>query len=230
MLKENLEKIFLSIKDGNNLGEPVTLVGATKTVSPFVINDAVKLGLKVVAENRVQEFNLKHDLISKSATQHFIGHLQTNKVKYLVGKVALIQSVDSLHLASEINKQATKKQVVQDILLEVNIGGELSKSGFNPENAFSNALLITKDCPNVRIKGLMAMLPKSDDKSLLANLTKKMRDIYDALKEQGLPFEHLSIGMSGDYVTAIENGSNMIRLGRDIFGQRNYGVINDGNV
>lgn len=230
MLKENLEKIFLSIKDGNNLGEEITLVGATKMVSPDVINDAVALGLKVVAENKVQEFNLKHDLITKTATQHFIGHLQTNKVKYLVGKVALIQSVDSLHLASEINKQANKKQLVQDILLEVNIGGELSKSGFNHENAFSNALQVAKDCPNLKIKGLMAMLPKVDDNHLLASLTQKMRALFDSLKEQGLPFEHLSIGMSGDYMVAIKNGSNMIRLGRDIFGQRNYGVINDGNI
>ena len=230
MLKENLEKIFLSIKDGNNLGEEITLVGATKMVSPDIINDAVALGLKVVAENKVQEFNLKHDLISKNATQHFIGHLQTNKVKYLVGKVDLIQSVDSLHLANEINKQASKKQIVQDILLEVNVGGELSKSGFNHDNAFSSALQIVNDCKNLKVKGLMAMLPKSEDKNHLATLTKKMRDLFDLLKKQGLPFEHLSIGMSGDYMVAIKNGSNMIRLGRDIFGQRNYGVVNNGNI
>jgi pyridoxal phosphate enzyme (YggS family) len=220
MLKENLEKIFLSIKDGNNLGEEITLVGATKMVSPDVINDAVALGLKVVAENKVQEFNLKHDLITKTATQHFIGHLQTNKVKYLVGKIDLIQSVDSLHLASEINKQACKKQIIQNIHLEVNIGGELSKSGFNHDNAFSNALQIAKDCPNLKIKGLMAMLPKVDNNDLLATLTKKMRDLFDSLKEQGLPFEHLSIGMSGDYTVAIKNGSNMIRIGSSLFGAR----------
>jgi len=229
MLKENLDKIFLNIKDGNNFGEPITLVGATKTVSVDVINQAVALGLKVVAENKVQEFNLKHDFISPNAKQHFIGHLQTNKVKYIIGKVDLIHSVDSVHLAEEIDKQAQKKQVVQDVLMEVNIGGELSKSGFDRENAIENAIKISA-LPHLRLVGLMAMLPKLDDENALISLAKSMRELFDKLKIKGLPMKYLSMGMSGDYKIAINNGSNMIRLGRDIFGQRNYGENKDGII
>ena len=130
MLKDNIQKVLNQISGGNNLNEEITLVGATKTVSADIINQAIKYGLKVVAENKVQEFREKTDLIV-GAEQHFIGHLQTNKVKYLVGKVALIHSVDSLHLASAIDERAKKINVVQPILAEINIGGELSKSGFN---------------------------------------------------------------------------------------------------
>ena len=225
MLKENLDKIFAEIKNGNCLGEPITLVGASKTMPVETINQAISLGLPVVAENKVQEFNLKHEFV-KCGRQHFIGHLQTNKVKYLVGKVELIHSVDSVHLAEEIDKCAKKKGVVQDILLEVNIGGELSKSGFCPDNVKENATFIAQNFSGLRVCGLMAMLPHSDDKEMIANLCKQMRAIYDDLKEYGLPFTYLSMGMSNDYLIAIKNGSNTIRLGRTIFGQRNYGDKN----
>ncbi len=223
MLKENLEKIFNEISGGNNLGEEIILIGATKTVPYEIINQAISLGLKVVAENKVQEFNQKNDFI-KGASQHFIGHLQTNKVKYLVGKVDLIHSVDSLHLAEEIDKVAKKRNVIQNVLAEINIGGELSKSGFDLLNAKENVLKMASEYSNLRVKGLMAMLPHSEDERLLASLTKNMRSLFDELKKYGLPFTHLSIGMSGDYKIAIKNGSNMIRLGRTIFGERNYGV------
>ena len=220
---ENLKTVLEQIKNGNNLGEKITLVGATKTMPIDVINQAIELGLDTVAENRVQEFREKTEFIDKRAKQHFIGHLQTNKVKYLVGNVDLIHSVDSIHLAEEIDKVAKKKNLKQKILLEVNIGGELSKSGFNPENVIDNAERIFTEFTNLEIKGLMAMLPHSNDESLLIDLCKKMRDIYDLLKNKGLPFEYLSVGMSNDYLLAINNGSNTIRLGRTIFGQRNYG-------
>ena len=222
MLKQNLDKVFAEIGNGNCFGEPVTLVGATKTMPIETINKAVSLGLKVVAENKVQEFNFKHEHIV-GASQHFIGHLQTNKVKYLVGKVDLIHSVDSVHLAEEIDKCANKKGVVQNILIEVNVGGELSKSGFSPENVIENALYIANNLSGIKVVGLMAMLPHSDDIDMLNALCKKMRSLYDTLKEKGLPFTYLSMGMSEDYMIAIKNGSNMIRLGRTIFGERNYG-------
>jgi pyridoxal phosphate enzyme (YggS family) len=167
----------------------------------------------------VQEFNAKHGLI-QGAEEQFIGHLQTNKVKYLVGKVSLIQSVDSIHLAEEINRQALKKGVVQEILVEVNVGGELSKSGFNPDNAEDCTKFIKENLLGVKVVGLMAMLPRSEDKDYLASLTRKMRSLYDSLKDKGFEFKHLSVGMSGDYKIAIQNGSNMIRLGRTIFGER----------
>ena len=223
MLKENLEKVLNEISNGNNFGEKITLIGATKTVPAETINEAISLGLKVVAENKVQEFREKTEFIN-SAEQHFIGHLQTNKVKYLVGKVKLIHSVDSLHLAKEIDRVAKNKNVIQDILIEVNIGNELTKSGFSFDNTKEQTLKIASEYNNIRVKGLMAMLPHSENEKLLINLTKKMRSLYDELKENGLPFSYLSIGMSNDYKIAINNGSNMIRLGRTIFGERNYGV------
>lgn len=222
MIKENLFKVLESIKKGNNLGEPITLVGASKTMSVEVINEAISFGLKVVAENKVQEFREKHSLLLPIAEQHFIGHLQTNKVKYLVGNVSLIHSVDSVRLAQEINKEASKKGVVQKILIEVNIGSELSKSGFSFEETASAVGEISK-LDSVEIKGLMAMLPISSDGDYLASLCKKMRSLYDDLKNDGYPFEYLSMGTSGDYNIAINNGSNTIRLGRNIFGERNYG-------
>ena len=218
MLKENLTEVFDKIKKGNNLGEKITLVGASKTMSVDVINQAVSFGLEVVAENRVQEFNQKHEFII-GAKQHFIGHLQTNKVKYLVGKVDLIHSVDSVRLANAINERAEKLGVIQDVLIEINVGGELSKSGFTPENVKMEIEQIHA-LPFVKIKGLMTMLPKSEDKIFLAALCKKTRDIFDELKNKGYDMQYLSMGMSNDYLIAIENGSNMIRLGRTIFGER----------
>ena len=220
MLKDNLTKILSEISLGNNLGEKITLVGATKTMPVEVINEAIKLGLEVVAENKVQEFRQKTEQI-KGGIQHFIGHLQTNKVKYLVGKVELIQSVDSIHLAEEISKQSTKKNVVQNILCEINIGGELSKSGFTPLNAIENVLAVSK-LKGIKVCGLMAMLPHSEDLGLLEKLCKDLRKIYDELINLGLPLKTLSMGMSNDYKIAIKNGSNMIRLGSIIFGKRNY--------
>ncbi len=222
MFEKNLETVLEKIKNGNNLGEKITLVGATKTVSTEEINKAVSLGLKVVAENKVQEFTEKTSLL-KNCEQQFIGHLQTNKVKYLVGNVSLIQSVDSFHLADAINKESLKKNVVQNILLEINVGGELSKSGFNFDNT-ENAIREISKLQNVNVLGLMAMLPKSDDKLLLQNLCLKMRQVFDKLKNQGFNMQYLSMGMSEDYEIAIKNGSNMIRIGSLIFGKRNYGV------
>ena len=147
---------------------------------------------------------------------------QTNKVKYLVGKVDLIQSVDSDKLATEIDRVAKNRNLVQNILIEVNIGGELSKSGFTLEKAFDSVIEISNKYYNICVKGLMAMLPHTDDKTLLENLCKKMRDLFDRLKDYGLALEFLSMGMSNDYLVAIKSGSNMIRLGSSIFGKRNY--------
>ncbi len=219
MLSQNLNEILSKIQNGNNLGEKITLVGATKTMSVETINQAISLGLKVVAENRVQEFITKHERIV-GAEQHFIGHLQTNKVKYLVGKVSLIQSVDSFKLAQAIDNEALKKGVFQDVLIEINAGGELSKSGFDLDNAISAVTEIASAFPHLKVKGLMAMLPKTDDDNQIIALCKTMREKFDQLKNMGYDLSYLSMGMSNDYQIAINNGSNMIRLGRTIFGQR----------
>lgn len=227
-IKENLDKILSEIKDGNCFGEKVILVGASKTMDTDTINLAIQNGLQVVAENKVQEFREKTELI-KGASQHFIGHLQTNKVKYLVGKVDLIHSVDSIKLAEEISKVATTRQVTQDVLLEVNVGGELSKSGVTPDNAIEFYKQV-KSFNGIRVKGLMAMLPKSDDLKVLQNLVLKMREIYDIIKKDDENIKYLSVGMSSDYKIAIENGANVIRIGSLIFGKRNYGDEQNGIV
>ncbi len=221
MLKENVEKILKEIENGNDRGEKITLVAATKTVSTEIINQAISYGINVVAENRVQEFREKTDYIV-GAEQHFIGHLQTNKVKYLVGKVKLIHSVDNLKLAEEISRTALNRVTIQDVLVEINIGGELSKSGVTPDNA-ENFVNEISELNGIRVKGLMAMLPKSEDEKLLTRLCLQMRAIYDKLKKS-YPFEYLSVGMSGDYKIAVKNGSNTIRLGSAIFGKRDYAL------
>ncbi len=225
MLTDRIKSVLEEVKKGNNLGEEILVVGATKTMPVEIINQAIDSGLKIVAENKVQEFNAKHDFISPIAKQHFIGHLQTNKVKYLVGKVDLIHSVDSVNLAKEIDKQAQKKNIKQNILIEINIGGELSKSGFSYEDAFTNIENIANEYKNLNLLGLMAMLPHTDDEQALEELCKKMRRLFDELKAKGFQFKYLSMGMSNDYKIAIKNGSNMIRLGTTIFGKRNYGDI-----
>ena len=225
MLEENVKNILEEITGGNPFGEKITLVAATKTQSAETINTAIKSGIEVVAENRVQEFREKTDLLLP-CRQHFIGHLQSNKIKYIVGKVELIHSVDSIDLATAINDFAVKKGVTQDILLEINAGEEESKSGFvfgDVENAVRE---ITEKCKNVRILGLMAMAPISHDQEYLSGLFKKIRALYDQLKNEGYAFTYLSMGMSEDYKTAIACGSNTIRLGTALFGKRIYGGNN----
>lgn len=223
MLKENITKILEQIKNGNNLGEKITVVGATKMVPVDVINQAVEYGINFVAENKVNEFREKHGKIV-GATEHFIGHLQTNKVKYLVGNVDVIQSVDSIKLAQVISDQAVKKQVVQQILVQVNIGKEQQKGGLLPEETLEGVKTIS-NMPNVSVIGLMAMLPLTEDNLLLQNLCLQMREFFDKLKNVGYNMQYLSVGMSADYQIAIQNGSNMIRLGSAIYGKRNYGEI-----
>lgn len=221
MQLENLSTLLTELSVGNNLGEKIYLVGATKTIDVDTINTAIEQGLTIVAENKVQEFRDKNPFI-KGASQHFIGHLQTNKVKYLVGKVEVIQSVDSVRLAQEISREAQKKQVTQEILAQVNIGNEISKSGFALEQTCEGVKTLS-ELPNIKVVGLMAMLPATTDQELLKNLCLQMRKLYDKLKQEGYPFKFLSMGMSGDYKIAIRNGSNMIRIGSAIFGKRNYG-------
>ena len=216
--EEALKNVFEEIKNGNHLGEPITLVGATKTVDLLTIQRAIDCGLKAVGENRVQEFREKAPFLH-GAEIHFIGHLQTNKVKYLIGNVSLINSVDSLPLAEEISEQSEKKGLVTDVLAEINIGKEPTKSGFFAEQA-EDAMDKISSLPGIRAVGLMAMLPKSENSRYLSDLCLQMRAIYDTIKKEGFPVRHLSMGMSEDYRIAIRNGSNMIRLGRAIFGER----------
>ena len=220
MIAENVKKALAEIAGGNNLGEKITLVAATKTRTADEINEAIEAGVTDIGENKVQEFTEKYDLVH-GANRHFIGHLQTNKVKYLIGKTYLIHSLDRFELADEIQKRAEKAGWVADCLLEVNIGSELSKSGFSREEALS-AYEKMRAYPNIRMRGLMAMLPLSGDAQYLRELCLSMRQIYDTIRISDANAAYLSMGMSGDWRLCVGCGSNMIRLGTCLFGPRNY--------
>mgnify|MGYP001780072757 CR=1 FL=1 len=218
MIKENVQKALAELAGGNCFGEKVTLVAATKTRTAAEINEAIAAGITDIGENRVQEFTEKYDLV-QGGRRHFIGHLQTNKVKYLIGKADLIQSLDRFELADELQKRAERAGWTANCLIEVNIGSELSKSGFSREEVRA-AYEKLRAYPNIRLCGLMAMLPISDDRDHLRSLCLSMREIYDTIKEQDKNICHLSMGMSGDWKLCVECGSNMIRLGTSLFGPR----------
>ncbi len=205
------------------LGGRARLLAAVKTVPPEYINYAIDCGVTLIGENRVQEVLEKYGKIDRTRAQlHFIGALQTNKVKYIIDKVDMIQSVDRATLALEIEKQAAKHDIVMPVLVEVNIGGEESKSGIRPEDAPGFCAFLAT-LPHIRVSGLMAVPPKSGDQEKNAEYFREMRKIFidiSALKVHNVYMEILSLGMSGDYPTAVENGSTMVRIGSAIFGAR----------
>ena len=205
-----------------NTHDNVTIVCATKTVPSEIMNDIYnQLGLGIVGENRVQELLSKYDDAKLCKSWHFIGQLQTNKVKYIIDKVDLIQSVDRLNLAVEIDKQAKKISKTQDILVEVNMADEVTKGGTTPDEVFAFIDEIEK-LDNIRVKGLMSVLPNLEDKALLGKFYKKLFSLYDQVKRAKTGIEYLSAGMSGDWEMAVDNGANMIRLGSILFGKRVY--------
>lgn len=200
--------------------ENVEIMAVTKTVLPEIVNIAVDNGITLLGENRVQEFLSKKDFYDKRSQVHFIGHLQTNKVKYIINDVAMIQSVDSLKLAQEINRQALKNNISMDILVEINIANELSKSGVDKDDVFDLVKNIS-ELSNVKVKGLMTIPPPMCDESVFD----QMHGIFLDLKErkiQNVNMDILSMGMSSDYETAIKHGSNLVRIGTKLFGARNY--------
>ena len=194
----------------------VRLMAVTKTVAPELINRAVKDGIELLGENRVQEYLSKKEHYISSAEVHIIGHLQTNKVKYIINDVSMIQSVDSERLLSEISRLAVKNGRIMDILCEVNIGGEDSKSGVSPEE-IRDLLTAAVNTEGVRLRGLMTIPPPSDSDIFLG----RMKELYDRLSED-FPMDVLSMGMTHDYAAAVAHGSTLVRVGTGIFGARNY--------
>lgn len=221
MIENNVKNLLKNLTLTNPFGERVTLVAAVKLQSPDDINAAIAAGITDIGDNHVQEFRDKFDEIRGEPKRHFIGRLQTNKVKYLVGKVDLYHSVDRLNLAQVLSEKSEKAEVISNVLLQINIGNEESKGGFSLDE-IDAAYAIIRALPAIKITGLMAMLPDTDDKKLLSSLAEKMRQKYDYFRERDEKFTHLSMGMSGDYELCISAGSNMIRLGTAIFGNRNY--------
>lgn len=205
--------------------EDITFLAATKTVDPEVINYAISLGLDHIGENKVQELLSKYDKydLDKCSLQ-FIGHLQTNKVRQIVGKVDLIQSVDSVKLASEISKQSLKINKKTDVLVEVNIGNEENKSGVSPEQ-LEELLCEISEFDGISVKGLMAIPPICDNSQKIEKYFNKMNNIFIDISQKKLDnisMTILSMGMSADYYEAILQGANMVRVGSSLFGARNY--------
>lgn len=217
------EEILCRIEAAKQKGgytHDVTLVAVTKYHTIEETNDAIRAGIDQIGENHVQAL-LQKDPLLLDCKRNFIGHLQTNKVKYLIGKTDLIQSLDREELAEELQKRAEKAGWTAECLVEINAGSELSKSGFFPEQA-AEAVQKLAAYPNIRLRGLMAMLPICENTQHLRSLCLSIREIYDTIKKERKAFDVLSMGMSGDWRLCVECGSNMIRLGTALFGERHY--------
>lgn len=223
-ISENYKRICAEIEEAKvryrKPDDRTDIMAVTKTVPPEAVNFAVSCGIRLLGENRVQEYESKKAFYDPSAEVHFIGHLQTNKVKYIVGEMKLIHSVDSIKLASEINRQAAKKGIQQEVLAEVNIGGEESKSGISPE-MLPELLHEMSEMPNIRVKGLMTIPPPGDNEKFLCGMQKLFLDI-SSKNMDNISMDILSMGMSGDYAKAIRFGSNLVRIGTALFGARVY--------
>lgn len=205
-------------------GEDVLLVAVTKLHSTDEINEAIDCGITDIGENKVQEIMDKYDRV-KPVRWHLIGHLQTNKVKYIIDKVSMIHSVDSLHLAKEIDKRAKQHNLTMNILIQVNSAMEESKFGITTAETGQLINDILTECPNVRIRGLMCIAPfedNPDDARVYFAEVKKLYDEYGKIDNPNLDFKYLSMGMSNDFEVAVEEGSNLIRVGTSIFGVRDY--------
>lgn len=216
IIKENYEKISEEI---TSLNKSVTLLCATKTQTVEDINYLISLGCKYIGENRVNELLEKYEQYDKSAQLHFIGTLQKNKVKYIIDKVSLIHSVDSIGLIEEINKRASKIDKVMDILLEVNSGREENKGGILPEDV-CDFYEKAKSYSNVRVRGLMTMAPRCETGEEYLRYFSLTKELFDKLFYDDKD-AILSMGMSESYKYAIMAGANLVRVGSGIFGKRN---------
>lgn len=228
MLEENLANVKKNIeracqKAGRDTGE-VTLVAVSKMKPLADIETLVKTGQMEYGENYVQELCEKYEQISTPVRWHMIGHLQTNKVKYIIDKVVLIHSVDSLHLAKQIEKEAAKKDITAQILLQINVADEDTKFGITPEETMTLAEEISH-FPHVRIRGLMTSAPLVDDPEENRCYFKKLHKLFVDIRDKNIDnvtMDILSMGMTNDYEVAIEEGATMVRVGTGIFGQRDY--------
>ncbi len=221
-IKENIAES--AIKSGRN-PEDITFLAATKTVDVDIINYAISLGLTHIGENKVQELLSKYDNYDlENADLHFIGHLQSNKVRQIVGKVSTIQSVDSIKLATEISRQSVKNNLSTRILVEVNVGREENKSGVMPE-MLTDLLYQIAELPNISVDGLMAIPPICDNSQKIRGYFENMRNMFIDISHKNIDnisMNTLSMGMSGDYTEAILEGATLVRIGSSLFGERIY--------
>ena len=219
------ENIAVAAEKSGRKRSDIIFLAATKTVEPAVINHAISLGLRYIGENRVQELLSKYDAYDlDNADLQFIGHMQSNKVRQIIDKVSLIQSVDSAKLAAEVSRQAALHNKTMDILVEVNIGREENKSGVMPEQ-LDELIGKLSETEHIRVKGLMAIPPICEKKSQVCKYFEDMHKIFidiSGKKSDNISMEILSMGMSDDYSEAILCGANMVRVGSSLFGRRVY--------
>lgn len=205
--------------------DEILLVAVTKTRSAEEIDAAIDAGITDIGENKVQEILDKYESV-KPVRWHLIGHLQTNKVKYIIDKVALIHSVDSFRLAEEIQRRALQHGIVMEILIQINAAEEESKFGIGLEETMSLIREILTHCPNIRIRGLMTIAPFEEDPEAVRKFFRQVREIYEhvskTMAHPNLSLSYLSMGMSHDFRVALEEGSNLVRIGTALFGARNY--------
>lgn len=225
-LKEVEAKIEAACKRAGRDRSEVTLIAVSKTKPVEMLEEAYETGIREFGENKVQEMMDKYEVMPKDIHWHMIGHLQRNKVKYLMGKVALIHSVDSLRLVEEISAQSVKHEVTTDILIEVNIAGEETKFGTDREEAIALVEAAAK-LPNIHICGLMTIAPFVENPEDNRKYFQQIRQLSVDIKEKNIDnvdMRILSMGMTGDYEVAIEEGATMVRVGTGIFGARNYNI------
>ena len=223
---EVTERIAIAAKKSGRRAEDIHLLAATKTIPVEVINHAIKSGVTLIGENRVQELLSKLDYYDQSATRHLIGHLQTNKVRQVVGKVSMIESADSVKLAAEISRRSEELGIVTDILVEINIGGEESKSGIKPDEA-EKIITEISSLSGIKVEGLMTIPPICEKIEENLRYFDQMRNLFvdiSAKKIDNVNMSYLSMGMSDDYEAAILCGANIVRVGTRLFGRRNYPV------
>ena len=227
MIKENLKQVLSIIEEAKKdspYHQDVTLVAVSKTHPAEDIQEAYDAGIRDFGENKVQELMTKIDVLPQDIRWHLIGHLQRNKVKYIIGRTYLIHSVDSLRLAEEIEKESAKHQVVTHILVQVNVSKEESKSGIETEQAIDLIRAIS-EMKHVQVDGLMTIAPEDENPENVRcyfRMLKKLSLGIDALNIDNIFMNFLSMGMSGDFVVAINEGSNLVRIGTKIFGARDY--------
>ena len=220
------EKVIQACKRAGRDPSEVTLIAVSKTKPISMIEELLPLGVRDFGENKVQELTEKAEILSPEIRWHMIGHLQRNKVKYVVDKACLIHSVDSLRLAEEISKEAGKKNRTASVLLEVNVAGEESKFGIAPEEALPLAKEIA-GLPHIQIKGLMTIAPYTEDPENNRNFFRDLRKLSVDIAQENIDnvtMTVLSMGMTGDYEVAIEEGATHVRVGTGIFGERNYSI------
>ncbi|MDD7023975.1 MAG: YggS family pyridoxal phosphate-dependent enzyme [Oscillospiraceae bacterium] len=230
MVRENLKEVEEHIQEAcrasSRSRDEVTLIAVSKTKPVSMLMEAYDSGIRVFGENKVQELCDKYEEMPKDIQWHMIGHLQTNKVKYIVDKVAMIHSVDSVHLAEVIQKEAAKKQVTVPILIEVNVAEEESKFGITLSDALAMVTEIA-GMPNVRIEGLMTIAPFVENPEENRKYFKALKQLAVDINAKNIDNVHvrtLSMGMTNDYMEAIEEGATMVRVGTGIFGERNYNI------